>query len=149
MKALTLTQPWASLMAAQREPGIAWKRIETRSWYTGYRGELVIHAAKNFPADCRDFTRSSAVRKALGDIDPKELPISVGVCVVRLLACIKTTELHKAEQVVGCKLPVEELLFGNYDENRYAWLTEYVRPLPNIGPVKGALGLWEWPEVSQ
>jgi len=43
MKALTLTQPWASLMALQS------KTIETRSWYTAYRGELVIHAAKGFP----------------------------------------------------------------------------------------------------
>ncbi len=26
------------------------------------------------------------------------------------------------------------------------WLTEYVKPLPlnGWGPVKGALGLWEW-----
>ena len=43
MKALTLTQPWASLME------LGQKEVETRSWYTGYRGELVIHAAKGFP----------------------------------------------------------------------------------------------------
>ena len=43
MKALTLTQPWASLVA------IGAKRIETRSWSTPYRGLLAIHAAKGFP----------------------------------------------------------------------------------------------------
>lgn len=32
MKALTLTQPWATLVAIQA------KRIETRSWGTDYRG---------------------------------------------------------------------------------------------------------------
>lgn len=37
---LTLHQPWAALVAA----GV--KTIETRSWETSYRGELLIHAAK-------------------------------------------------------------------------------------------------------
>jgi activating signal cointegrator 1 len=40
MKALTLLQPWASLVAA----GL--KTIETRSWSTRYRGPLAIHASK-------------------------------------------------------------------------------------------------------
>lgn len=43
MKALTLWQPWASLVAL----GI--KTIETRSWSTQYRGPLAIHAAKRKP----------------------------------------------------------------------------------------------------
>ena len=40
MKVLSLWQPWATLMA------IGAKKIETRHWYTRYRGPLVIHAAK-------------------------------------------------------------------------------------------------------
>ncbi len=40
MKALTLHQPWASLIAE----GV--KTIETRSWSTKYRGPMAIHAAK-------------------------------------------------------------------------------------------------------
>jgi hypothetical protein len=40
MKALTLHQPWASLVA------VGAKTIETRSWSTRYRGPLAIHAAK-------------------------------------------------------------------------------------------------------
>ena len=43
MKALTLTQPWASLVERQA------KRVETRSFYVSYRGPLVIHAAKGYP----------------------------------------------------------------------------------------------------
>jgi hypothetical protein len=41
MKALTLYQPWATLVA------IGKKRIETRSWPTNYRGPLAIHVSKN------------------------------------------------------------------------------------------------------
>ena len=40
MKTLTLLQPWATLVALEA------KRIETRSWYTTYRGPLAIHAAR-------------------------------------------------------------------------------------------------------
>src|SRR6476620_4962366 len=40
MKALTLTQPWATLIASGA------KRVETRSWGTSYRGPVAIHAAK-------------------------------------------------------------------------------------------------------
>ena len=43
MKALTLHQPWASLIA------IGAKKIETRSWATSYRGPLAIHAAVRKP----------------------------------------------------------------------------------------------------
>lgn len=44
MKAITLWQPWASLVA------IGAKTIETRSWATKYRGPLAIHAAARLTA---------------------------------------------------------------------------------------------------
>jgi len=43
MKALSLWQPWASLIALDV------KRIETRGWSTKYRGPLAIHAGKSEP----------------------------------------------------------------------------------------------------
>lgn len=45
MKALTIRQPWASLIAA----GV--KTIETRSWSTRYRGPLAIHAGAHRPTE--------------------------------------------------------------------------------------------------
>ncbi|UWG96803.1 ASCH domain-containing protein [Dehalobacter sp. DCM] len=39
MKAITLWQPWASLLACGA------KKYETRSWDTSYRGPIAIHAA--------------------------------------------------------------------------------------------------------
>ncbi len=51
-RALTLWQPWASLIA------IGAKTIETRSWSTAYRGPLLIHAGAStagidqLPGDC-------------------------------------------------------------------------------------------------
>ncbi len=40
MRALTLHQPWATLIA------LGVKTVETRSWATPYRGRLLIHAAR-------------------------------------------------------------------------------------------------------
>jgi len=140
MKALTLTQPWASLMALKS------KRIETRSWYTGYRGELVIHAAKGFPRWAKDTCAEPEFVDGLGGLTAAQLPLSVGLCVVRVLACIRTTEMHKAEVILRSKPSAAEIMFGDYSEGRYAWLTEYVRPVNSRVIVKGALGLWEFGE---
>ena len=43
MKALTIMQPWASLIACGA------KTIETRSWPTKYRGPIAIHAGMKDP----------------------------------------------------------------------------------------------------
>lgn len=43
MKVLSLLQPWASLVV------LGHKKIETRSWKTDYRGEILIHASVGKP----------------------------------------------------------------------------------------------------
>ena len=42
MKALTIKQPWASLIIYGD------KDVENRSWPTSYRGPLLIHAGKGY-----------------------------------------------------------------------------------------------------
>ncbi len=61
MKAISLHQPWASLVAT----GV--KTIETRSWSTKYRGPLAIHAAKRQP----DQALALGPRTADGHPDPQ------------------------------------------------------------------------------
>jgi hypothetical protein len=104
----------------------------------------VVHAAKGFPRWAREACEEPEFAEALHGATAKQLPLSVGLCVVRLLDCIRTEELHKAELVLGGKLGTNELAFGDYAEGRYAWVTEYVRPILNPIPVKGALGWWEF-----
>lgn len=148
MKALTLTQPWATLMATHRpsrwktskEP--PWKTIETRSWRTDYRGELVIHAAKCVPEFAARSCEHQDFVRALDGRSARELPASVGLCVVRVVGCVRTEDVWKVGPD-GCPT-VEELAFGDYSPGRFAWLTEYLRPLENQTPVRGALGLWDW-----
>lgn len=52
MKLISLTQPWAALVAH------GFKRFETRGWFTDYRGPLAIHATKG-PPDMLAVTRLS------------------------------------------------------------------------------------------
>lgn len=42
MKALSIRQPWASLIVLGLKP------VENRTWRTNYRGQLLIHAAQTF-----------------------------------------------------------------------------------------------------
>lgn len=167
MKALSLTQPWAILIA------IGAKRIETRSWGTAYRGPLAIHASKTFPAWAKDCAGGSSVfRGALGwpdlcgpltqewidDISTrlKALPLGAVIAICRLVGCklIMDSELKLGPCADSARMlapPEPELFFGDYTPGRYAWILEDVAAFPQPIPAKGALGLWEWsqmPEVS-
>jgi hypothetical protein len=148
MKALTLTQPWATLVA------IGMKQIETRSWTINYRGPLAIHAAKGFPKYARDICNSSIFADALethGIGHPKDLPLGA------IIATCELVHIKQMDEVIvfpGCKsyaynghewlFSKEEKAFGEYSVGRYMWLLENIIALPSPIPAKGALSLWEW-----
>lgn len=64
MKALSLRQPWASLVASGR------KTVETRKWHTRYRGDLLIVSSRR----------------------PAIAPAGMALAVVRLVDCRPMTE---------------------------------------------------------
>lgn len=129
MKAITLWQPWASLMAYGR------KLNETRSWPTRHRGELAICAAKRRPtlADCGD---RATLEQAL------EAPYGCVVCVVRVVECVPTRMFGPDG---SRRLSDEEFELGNYALGRFAWVTEDCRRLARPVPVVGRQGLFELP----
>ena len=129
MKAITLTQPWASLVANGS------KLYETRSWYTSYRGPLAIHAAKGFPKWAQELVIEEPFYTLLDGIP---LPIGVVVATVNLIDCVPTT-VRLME-----KLSNQERALGDFEIGRYAWQFAEIKPLPTPIPAKGALGLWEW-----
>lgn len=159
MKAITLTQPWATLVA------IGAKRFETRSWQTPYRGPLAIHAGKglgdlskvDFVRLCNREPFASALGYALwpglwqpGDyVDPSILPRGAVIAVCDLTLCLATPpeSLRSFRYDYGgleFPPPEPERSFGDYGPGRFAWRLENVRMLPEPIPAKGALGLWEW-----
>ncbi len=149
MKTLTLTQPWASLVACGA------KRIETRSWQTAYRGPLAIHAAKGFPAYAKDLAKCRKIvdllTPHLGSKSEREYLIRMPFGSV--VATCTLVDILPVESV-GCLSGVfddhptldteQERYFGNYDPGRFGWVLENVKPLPSPDPCRGALSLWDW-----
>jgi len=146
MKALTLTQPWASLVA------LGAKRIETRCWRTHYRGTLAIHAAKGFPKWAKDTCNEPEFACELG---PSPLPVGAVIATCRLISCIPTRELQQnrvieVDPVANAQdfyLDDRERAFGDYSPGRWAWLLADVLPCQPI-PAKGSLSLWEWDDAT-
>lgn len=151
MKALTLTQPWATLVA------IGAKRIETRSWSTSYRGPIAIHAAvglssvggkRGLMALCRTEPFRSALLAA-GILGTPALPRGAVVATAQLVGCVPTGSFRPITHGdVTWQVPPgnmsQEYAFGDYGPGRYAWLLADVKALPEPIPARGALSLWEW-----
>lgn len=94
MKAISLWQPWASLIAL----GI--KRIETRGWPTAYRGPLLIHAAKRCDIDRYHalVERFPEIREGIYDRFPgaaEALPLGALVAVTTVVDCRAERELER------------------------------------------------------
>jgi len=127
MKAVTLTQPWATAVAR----GV--KRIETRGWSTGYRGWLAIHAAKGWTVADREFALEAAF-PYLG-LYPEQYPRGVVVCVAKLV------DVRPVEKLP--RVSVEDWLFGNFEPGRFGWVLEDVYAFGEPVPAVGKQGLWD------
>lgn len=119
MKALTICQPYAEMIAAGE------KLIENRTWPTAYRGLLAIHAGKS--------------RAWLEDDDEAERPgmaFGAVIAIARLVDCVRVEQ-------------VSEQFLTDYDQHHHAngpwcWvLSDVERVLPIS--ISGAQGLWTVP----
>lgn len=160
MKALTLTQPWATLVA------IGAKQIETRSWKTDYRGPLAIHAAKGFPKEARALVLNDwKFYRALNPVEYERhkqsgfslIPTEAGKAVIAKLplgyviaTCTLSDVIHIENgdgtwpSIEDRVLSEQENTFGDYSHGRWAWILKDVKKLPEPIPSRGALSLWEW-----
>lgn len=174
MKALTLTQPWAALVA------MGAKKIETRNWSTAYRGPLVIHAAKGLGpvGGKRGFCNlvwgqpfASVLfpgwRDADDDDTVRAFEFGAIVATCTLIDCVLTHNPAVAHEpgtpwFVGARKGVgqhyyevpppedsNEYAFGDYSPGRFAWLLADVKALPEPVECRGALGLWEPDTLTQ
>lgn len=151
MKALTLTQPWATLVA------IGAKRFETRSWSTPYRGPLAIHAGKNLgavggEAGLRALCAQEPFRAKLTDAgypDIDDLPRGAIVAVMELVGCYPTDEIAACRastevmRITGIHPCLHERAFGDYSPGRFAWVMCGREPVLPPVPARGKQGLWE------
>ncbi len=143
MKALTLYQPWASLVAA----GI--KTTETRDWapHTYLIGErIAIHAGRHVVANHRYL--NPAVRDAVTDLFGQrwDLVIPKGAIVATAVVAhaYRVNESANHNGQAHQKDP-----YGNYQPGRWIWVLEDIKPLEPPIPARGSLGLWEWDQDQE
>lgn len=154
IRAITLYQPWASLMA------IGAKKIETRTWRSFYKGPIAIHSSLRVHVDELP-TDGSTRRRMLDALLPHlpefdrphrvtfrdvidVLPLGCILGIGNLTACLPTGGFA-TWPVTG--MPVEtddEWWFGNYQPGRYAWKIENVIALPEPIPARGLPSVWDW-----
>lgn len=170
MKALTIQQPWAHLIATGD------KLYETRSWKTNYRGPIAIHAGKQVDTDVGYLTCPLATLDWLTacgitpEILHEKLPRGAVIATAELVNIWKIvyhpgTDVDKAKHIpLGAEslstdrhapdfndyfVPTEkETAFGNWKPGFYAWELQNVKILPEPIPAKGQQGLWNWEEVT-
>lgn len=111
MRALSLTQPWATLVA------VGEKKIETRSWRTNYRGPFAIHAARGFPNWAKDliftddYFKESLARH--GYLENRQLPLGAIIGFAAIENCLSTAFIRATESNNQ-----KELTFRDYSEGR-------------------------------
>lgn len=133
MKAISLHQPWATLVAFGE------KQYETRSWKPNHRGLLAIHASKRFDAIQENLCLESPFRESLwqaGYRQQRSLPLGAVLCVVKLIDIVPTGQVLD-------HLPQKELTFGNYGPGRYAWKLELVKRFTTPIPMAGMQSLFD------
>lgn len=149
MKAITILQPWASLIACGA------KKIETRSWATKYRGPLAIHAGKDRDKKGERIRHIVARAEQYGIVIP-EMTFGAVIAIAELVDCVVMQDIWigkddngKAVQKVrlenGAIVTGNEIVFGDYTPGRYAWILANVRTIKPV-PAKGKQRLWEWDE---
>ena len=152
MRALTIYQPWASLIAA----GV--KQYETRNWATKHRGPIAIHAGLKKYNDY-GFLGDEVINKMEAALIASgksylifDLPFGAVIATAELVGCWEI-----AEDPEGPFLCVEwdgkngdhelivkgdELLFGDWTPGRYAFELLNVKLLSTPVYCRGKQGIW-------
>ena len=165
MKAITIMQPWASLIASGD------KLYETRSWPTKYRGPIAIHAGKRVDdAFQRDITPLTTMERLvacgitpenINDLQRGAIIATADLVNVWHIVYHPGTNVDVAKHIpIGAEsltndrrdphfhdyfVPTEkEVALGDWTPGRYAWELQNVRILPEPIPAKGQQGLWNW-----
>ena len=143
MKALSLLQPWASLVV------LGHKKVETRSWNTKYRGELLIHASTGKKPNQRSIHLD--FQQHFFDLQLphfKDLPFGAIIGKVNLIDTFPTEEVsHNCNFHIGkntWEMNDQELAFGDYSAGRYCWLLSETVLFDSPIPAKGSLSIWNY-----
>ncbi len=170
MKALTVRQPWASLLT------IGAKRYITQSLDTKYRGPIAIHAGASMLQPKEDYTLWEHVLTVMGlpysrsymgrplymnrgrVLYPHQFPLGAVIATAELTQCYEIERTWRGIPSEGQILLLGgkgrpglriyhadmEVAFGDFTPGHYALRIENVQMLDKPVPARGRQGLWEW-----
>ena len=131
MKAITIKQPWASLIVH----GI--KDIENRSWSTKFRGRVLIHAT------AKGEKRSWG---SLSDIQSSKLLQSGSSLNKTSFSNLPTGSIIGSIEIVDCIMNHPSVWA---DKGVYNWVLANPILFPEPIPVKGKLSFWEYDRIQE
>jgi hypothetical protein len=153
MYAITLHQPWATLIAL----GI--KTVETRSWPAPerlLRQTIAIHAARRMVRRPDDRIERE-LRARLGGDWLRAIPTGAVVVTATLAGMARVAYMdpmtghavHEAGTEMGCavgrgRTPVDP--WGDFSAGRWLWFLDDVAALPEPIPAVGHQSFWRWTE---
>lgn len=162
MKAISLWQPWASLIV------LGEKTIETRGWPTSYWGPLLIHAAKRHGDEqidymlsepCRSLLRKHGIKPEMRDVasfHADQLPLGCIVGASMMVGCSRVQGERRVQlsrwacgkKSVEWALPPDEpeLSLGDYEVGRFGWKLVEIQRFAMPIPYSGKQGFFQVPD---
>lgn len=124
MKALTIKQPWASLIIE------GYKKYEFRSWKTNYRGKILIHSGLSLEKDMIERFKEYNLNYNLGYI----------IGEAEIVDCILIDkEFYESLRKTN------PLVYGRSNHvETYGWKLENIKKYDKPISCKGKLGLWNY-----
>ena len=149
MKAITIRQPWASLIVH----GI--KDIENRSWQTNFRGRVLIHAAgshgRKFSVNLTDAQTKASFATIAKETMFGNMPFGSIIGSVEIVGCVINHPSIWAEKTenytVGMNPKLHEDITGK--KVVYNWVLANPILFPEPIPAKGKLSFWEYDRIQQ
>jgi len=151
MKAITIHQPWASLLITGA------KRYETRCWVTRYRGELAIHAGRRktpglHEKDIQVVLRGLGITATDPHMSKKVLDALPRGAIIAVATLVDCHEMYIradgaiciAPQGVETVITGDERAFGLWRPGCYAWELADIQMLSVPCPALGQQRLWNW-----
>ena len=151
MHAITLHQPWASLITL----GI--KTVETRSWPAPERlvGQTIaVHAGKRVVRK-PGVAVENEMWAHLGEDWRKVIPVGAVLATVTLAGIARVKHVnpttghavHDRSTEVGCAVGLGQTRidpWGGFSPGRWLWFLADVRALPDPAPAIGHQSFWRW-----
>ena len=124
MKALTIKQPWATLIIE------GYKKYEFRSWKINYRGKILIHAGLSLEKDMEERFKEYNLDYKCGYI----------IGEAEIVDCILIDkEFNESLRKIN------PLVYGRSNHvETYGWKLENIKKYEKPIPCKGKLGLWNY-----